>query len=279
MTTGVGRATSDTEGVLLDIDGVIVTSWRPVPGAVDAVAALRRSGRPVRFLTNTTSRSSASVARALRDVGVDLEDGDLITAGRATAELLRTRHVGATCLVLNDGSNDDLARASIDVVAATDPAAERADVVVVGSGGPGFTWDAVNRAVRALQGGAALVAMHGSMVWRTDDGVCVDGGAYVRLLEAAAGVVATTVGKPAPELFLAGARSLGCAPSAVVMVGDDLVSDVLAAQALGMTGVLVRTGKFRADVLASAPAPPDVVVDSLADVPGLLAGPGGSAAV
>ncbi len=51
------------------------------------------------------------------------------------------------------------------------------------------------------------------------------------------------------------------------MVGDDLANDVLAAQGLGITGVLVRTGKFRPEVLDAAPVPPDAVLDSVGDLP------------
>ena len=54
------------------------------------------------------------------------------------------------------------------------------------------------------------------------------------------------------------------------MVGDDVENDVLAAQAVGITGVLVRTGKFREDALARASGPPDHVVGSIVDVPALL---------
>jgi ribonucleotide monophosphatase NagD (HAD superfamily) len=54
------------------------------------------------------------------------------------------------------------------------------------------------------------------------------------------------------------------------MVGDDLHNDVLAAQAIGMTGVLTRTGKFRQDDLDRADGTPDHVVDSIADVPSAL---------
>lgn len=50
------------------------------------------------------------------------------------------------------------------------------------------------------------------------------------------------------------------------MVGDDLDSDVRAAQRLGLTGVQVRTGKFRPAQLEEG-EPPDVVLDSFADVP------------
>ena len=95
--------------------------------------------------------------------------------------------------------------------------------------------------------GAALVAMHGSAMWRTDAGVCVDGGAYVAALERATGRSATTIGKPSPAMFEAALARLGAAPPDAIMVGDDLDNDVLAAQALGVRGILVRTGKYRTE--------------------------------
>jgi ribonucleotide monophosphatase NagD (HAD superfamily) len=53
------------------------------------------------------------------------------------------------------------------------------------------------------------------------------------------------------------------------MVGDDITNDVEGAQAAGLTGVLVRTGKFREEDLAKGS--PDSVLGSIADVPNWLA--------
>ena len=78
------------------------------------------------------------------------------------------------------------------------------------------------------------------------------------------------LGKPAAYAFRAGLDALGLPAERVAMVGDDVENDVLAAQALGITGVLVRTGKFREDQLARASGAPDHVVDSIVDVPELL---------
>ena len=71
------------------------------------------------------------------------------------------------------------------------------------------------------------------------------------------------------------AARLGVNPEEMYMVGDDLNNDVLAAQVVGMTGVLVRTGKFRQDTLDRWAAnefamQPNYVIDSVADLLGLL---------
>jgi ribonucleotide monophosphatase NagD (HAD superfamily) len=78
------------------------------------------------------------------------------------------------------------------------------------------------------------------------------------------------IGKPAPAMFEAALASVGTAATDCVMVGDDLDNDVRAAQGLGVQGVLVRTGKYRDDVLGTAGAPPDSVIDSIADLPAWL---------
>jgi HAD superfamily hydrolase (TIGR01458 family) len=253
------------QAVLLDVDGVLVVSWKAIPGAVDAVEALRAARVPVLFVTNTTSRTRADVARSLRDAGFTLDDSELFTAGVATAVYLAEHRPGAHCLVYNEGPLDDLAGITL-----VDEDDAPPDVVVVGSAGPSFTWDMVNRAARAVIGGAELVAMHGTATWRTADGICVDGGAYVAALERATGQVALTVGKPAAPMFEAALHAVGVDARDAVMVGDDLHSDVLAAQALGIRGVLVRTGKYRDETLRDAPEPPDAVIDSMASLPAQL---------
>ncbi len=89
-------------------------------------------------------------------------------------------------------------------------------------------------------------------------------------LVAAAGYLARGLRKPAPAAFRAGLDALDLPVGRVAMVGDDVENDVLAAQELGITGILVRTGKFRVEDLARASGAPDLVVNSVRVVPGLL---------
>ncbi len=251
-------------GLLVDIDGVLTVSWRALPGVAEAVHELRGAGVPLRFLTNTTSQSRAAITRLLVEAGVDVVEEEILTTTAVTAAHLRLEHPGARCLLLNSGDVEaDLA--GVRVVDGADLGA--VDVVVIGGAGPEFSYEALNRALQAVVDGAALVAMHRNLTWRTDRGLQLDGGAYVAALEQASGVEATVIGKPAPTMFRLGLDSIGIAPEDAAMVGDDLANDVLAAQAVGVTGVLVRTGKFRPEVLDASPEQPDVVLDSFADVP------------
>jgi HAD superfamily hydrolase (TIGR01458 family) len=143
-------------------------------------------------------------------------------------------------------------------------------VVLVGGAGPQFSYQALNRAFGCLQDGAALVAMHRGLYWRTSEGLQLDSGAFVTGLEQAAGVEAEVVGKPAAAFFATALAHLGVGAAHTLMVGDDIETDVLAAQRQGLTGVLVKTGKYLSATHHGASGTPDHVLESFADLPALL---------
>ncbi|MEU1852553.1 HAD-IIA family hydrolase [Streptomyces sp. NPDC019990] len=254
--------------VLVDIDGVLTVSWRPLPGAVEALREIREAGSAVLLVTNTTSRTRASIAGTLADAGFPVAADDILTAPAATAAYLAEHCPGARCALLNSG---DIAE-DLDGVTVVDPLDTGAvpDVVLVGGAGPEFGYEALDRAFRHLQRGARLVAMHRNLYWRTADGLRLDAGAFLAGLERAARVEAEITGKPARAFFEAALARLDVGADQAVMVGDDVESDVLAAQQAGATGVLVRTGKFQPEALEAADGTPDHVIDSFADLPALL---------
>jgi HAD superfamily hydrolase (TIGR01458 family) len=258
----------DAAAVLLDIDGVLVTSWEPIPGAIEAVEAVRRRGLPLRLLTNTTTHPRVELAATLNRAGFRVSTDEILTAVVATASYLRFHHPGARVALLTDGDP----RGDMEGIHLVD-AGERADVVVLGGACDAFTYAALNALFGDLMDGATLVAMHRNRYWRTAEGLQLDAGAFVAALEEAAGVTATVCGKPAPAFFEAAVGDLGVPAMKVLMVGDDIVNDVLGAQAAGMTGVLVRTGKFQPSDLDREGGTPDHVIGSIAELPGLLEAP------
>jgi HAD superfamily hydrolase (TIGR01458 family) len=254
------------DGVLLDVDGVLTISWEPLPGAVETLAWLRAHRVPFRLITNTTTHTRAALAETLSDAGLVVAPNEIVTAVVATAVHLREAHPGAAVFVLSDGD----ARADLEGIRLVDADA-KADVVVLGGAFEGFDYPTMNRVFRMLMDGASLVAMHRNLYWRTSDGWQLDGGAYVAGLEEAVGTHAVVCGKPAEAHFAAALAELGAPADRAAMVGDDIVNDVLGAQAAGLTGVLVRTGKFREQDLVAAAGTPDAELGSIADLPDLLA--------
>lgn len=252
-------------GLLIDIDGVLAVSWRPLPGAVDAVRAFRDAGLPIALLTNTTSRTRGRIAATLADAGFPVGPDDVLTAPAAAAAHLRKHRPKARCLLLNSGEEISADLAGVRLVDGPDA---RPDVLLIGGAGPEFDYTALNGLFGHLQRGAELFAMHRNLYWRTDAGLQLDSGAFLLGLERAAGTEAEVLGKPAGAFYAAALATVGLAADEVMMVGDDLEADVLGAQQHGIDGVLVRTGKFQpADEQGLDGHRPRHVIDSIADLP------------
>lgn len=265
-------------GVLFDIDGVLVTSWQPIPGAAEALRTLSDNQIARSYLTNTTTRTRRQIADLLTAAGMAVAPDEVVTSAQLTADYVRDRYPDARCFLVNSG---DIAEdmAGVDIVYShefTGPAApETPDVVLLGGAGPEYTHLTLSWVYDWMAQGVPVVAMHRSTAWTTTDGLRVDTGMYLIGMEETSGRKATAVGKPAPQGFLAAANRLGVDPEEMYMVGDDLNNDVLAGQVVGMTGVLVRTGKFRQATLDrwatdEFAMQPNHVIDSVAGLPELL---------
>jgi len=253
----------EIRGLLLDLDGVLYVGDRPVPGAREALAAIRGRGIPVRFLSNSTRRSRASVAGRLRGMGFSVGEGEILTPAVAAAALLRRE--GKTAFLLTTGD----ARRDFEAAGVT-LAGEHPDTVVIGDAGDRFTYGLLNRAMRMLISGAELIALEKDRSWMGPDGIMLSAGPFVAALEYATGKEAVCVGKPSPGFFAAALEALGVPASAAAMVGDDIETDIGGAQRCGILGILVRTGKFRDEALATSGVRPDLLIDSVASLPDLF---------
>jgi HAD superfamily hydrolase (TIGR01450 family) len=260
-------------GVLFDIDGVLVTSWEPIAGAAETLRLLDDQRIARSYLTNTTTMTRAQIAGALSAAGMNVRPDEVITAAALTADYVRAHYPGARCFLVNSG---DIAAdmPGVDIVSGG-ALTERPDVILLGGAGPEYDHRTLSLVYEWMTTGVPVVAMHRSTAWETAEGLRIDTGMYLIGMEQASGRQVTAVGKPAPAGFLAAAARLGVDPDEMYMVGDDLNNDVLPAQVVGMTGVLVRTGKFRSDTLERWAADefamqPNHVIDSVADLPALL---------
>jgi HAD superfamily hydrolase (TIGR01458 family) len=250
--------------ILLDIDGVFHVSGAPVSGGGPAVERLREAGHRIRFLTNNTTQPRTRLAGFVRGLGVDLADDELQTTPVAAARSLAAKRVLAITM---PAIRDDLE--GVELVG------ENAEAVLLGGADETgetnqvFSYMNLARAFAELEGGADLYCLHKNPWWQTARGALLDAGAFVVGLEYATGLTATVLGKPSASYFEAALAALDADPENTWMVGDDVDADIGGAAALGMRTILVRTGKFR-DGVGAWSASPDVVLDSIADVPTFL---------
>src|SRR4051794_40255400 len=251
------------EGLLLDLSGVIYVQDEAVPGAAETLAKLRGSGVPIRLVTNTTMRPRRSILERLERLGIEADPGELITP--ATLAKRRCEEAGyeSVALVVLDELREDLD--------GLDEKGNSPEAVIVGDLGESWDFDVLNRAFRKLMDGAELIALQKNRYWETEEGLSLDAGPFVASLEYATGREAEVMGKPSPAFFELALSELGVTAGHAAMVGDDVEADVGGAMDAGLAGILVRTGKYREEQVRESGIEPTATVDSIADVPALIA--------
>jgi HAD superfamily hydrolase (TIGR01457 family) len=253
------------DAILLDLDGVLYRGDQPIPAAASTVAALRRSGKRLVFLTNNSARTPAQVAAKLTRLGIEASPDEVVTSAGATADFLEGEADGdaRTAYVIGqDGVRTALRDAGFEILDG-DPSA--AAFVVVGWDGD-VSYDDLRRASVLVRGGARLVATNADASYPAPGGELWPGaGAILAAVETASGTRAIVIGKPHPPLFEAALARAGSRNA--LMVGDRMETDVAGAVAAGLDSCLVRSGASRPAELLDQDELPVAV---LRDVGGLV---------
>lgn len=255
----------EPEALLIDLDGVVYIGGTPVPGAADTISYLIDNGYPFRFISNTTRRSRETISRQLESMGMHIPVSHIFTPALAAVAYIAGKGESAAYLLTTPDVSAEIIHEGIM------HRGEGAGYVVVGDASDLFTYGSLNEAFRQLLGGADLIALEKDRYWMGQSGMMLSAGPFVSALEFASGKKAVVMGKPSRDFFMLALASMNARPDHAVMIGDDVVTDVGGAVAYGLSGILVKTGKFRQDSLEKAPIPPARVLSSIADLPLLLA--------
>jgi HAD superfamily hydrolase (TIGR01450 family) len=242
--------------LLLDLDGCLWVGDEAVPGAADAVAALREAGKAVAFLTNDVRHAPEDFVRKLWRLGFQAALDEVVTVGAAVQYLLSGRGGGAAYVVGSQALVDHVAEAGMRIVNRTE-FATRADVVVVG-GHEELVFEELKIATQAVLRGAELIGTGRDRTYPMPDGPWPGTGAVLAAIETATGRPATVVvGKPEAPMYEAARDRLG--DGRCLGVGDRLDSDIAGARRAGMDSALVLTGATsRAEAAAAEPRPTHV---------------------
>jgi glycerol 3-phosphatase-2 len=225
--------------LILDLDGCVWVGPDPIPGAVDAIGALREAGKRIAFVTNDPRHALEEHVRKLWRIGVKASLADVVSAGAAMQHLLAETRRGRTAFVIGtEPLQRHVADAGCRVLNGTD-LASRAEVVVV-AGTEALVYDDLRDAVLALRRGAEFLATSRDPTYPMPDGLWPGTGAIVAAIEVGSARSAAIVGKPEPQLFYTALDRLG--EGRTLVVGDRLDADIAAAAKAGLDSALVLTG-------------------------------------
>lgn len=254
--------TSKLKGFLIDLDGVLYIEEKVISGAVETVNWLRESGIPFRFLTNTTRRSSFSLAKKLKNLGIQAEPNEMFSTCVVAAHWFKQKGIQRLHLLLPKEALEDFSEFEIGDI--------NPQAVVVGDLGKDFNFEVLNRAFRLIKGGAQLIGLQKNRFWQTLEGQTMDVGAFVAALEYAAETEAIIIGKPNRAYFEMALKELCLPASEVAMIGDDIYTDIMGGHAVGLKTILVKTGKTQFDDLNKIDIKPDWIIDSIASLPTII---------
>lgn len=250
------------KGILFDLDGVLYVGPKRIDGALEAINIVRNSAIKCRFITNTSTLSRVSLKQKLEKLGFNILLEEIISAPQAAKIYLQKfapDHVNPVChLLLADDVKNDFSAFSQSV--------KHADFVIIGDIGDAWSYEMLNDIFNLLVNGAELIAIHKNRFWQTEHGLQMDIGAFIAALEYASGKSAVIIGKPSIDFFQMALNDMSLSASEVAIIGDDIDSDIGGGQLAGLTGILVKTGKYRKEYTANSEVVPDLVLDSIADL-------------
>jgi NagD protein len=248
------------ESWLSDMDGVLVHEGYAIPGAADFITALRDHGRPFLVLTNNSIFTPRDLRARLAASGLEVPEESIWTSALATAQFLSDQVPGGSAYVIGEAG---LTTALYEVgytLTDSDP-----DYVVLGETRT-YSFEAITRAIRLIQGGARFIATNPDATGPSRDGDLPATGAVAALITRATGREPYFVGKPNPMMFRSALNRIDAHSESTAMVGDRMDTDIVAGIEAGLSTYLVLTGSTRASDVERFPFRPAHVVDSIADL-------------
>ncbi|GAA5030594.1 HAD-IIA family hydrolase [Microbacterium fluvii] len=251
------RATTPLAGVdlvLADLDGVVYAGSGALPHAVESLERARE-GRRLGYITNNASRTDASVAAHLTELGLKTAPDEVVTSPQAAMRLLSSRvPAGSTILVVGgEGLVVELEKAGYAVTRSADDA----PAAVVQGFAPDVGWSHLAEAAFALktpedEGGIPWIATNTDWTIPQSRGIAPGNGTLVSAVHTAVGRLATVAGKPEVPIFEEAVVRFGAQHP--LFIGDRLDTDILGANRAGIPSALVLTGVDRPKHVLASPA-------------------------
>ncbi len=247
-------------GYVLDLDGTVYLGEDAIPGAAEAIAAMRARGARVLFLSNKPIERPDAYATKLTRLGIPATSADVLSSPAALASRLAEEAPGARLyLIAEDPVREAVVRRGL--VPVDGPPAD----YVVASWDRNLHYEHLVMALRCIRAGAHLVATNPDRTCPMPGGELPDAGATIAALEACSGVGCSWVaGKPSPRMLEAAMERLRLPMEDCLLVGDRLETDMVMGQVAGMRTALVLSGVTRREDLERSLVRPTYVVSSLA---------------
>jgi HAD superfamily hydrolase (TIGR01458 family) len=256
---------NNIKGILTDIDGTLYFKGKPVTNSIETVSKLRKAGLKLLFLTNTDSKSPDSVYKTLQDYGFDVSQDEIFTPIIAVKEFLQKHPNKISYFVTTKEVAEEFQEFR------QTKGTEIPDFVIIGDFHDNWDVNRLNLAFQYVLKGAKLLGTQGNIYYLDKNGdPVIDTGSFVYMISNAAKIKPKIFGKPSKEYFFQALKRLSLKLDEVIVIGDNLESDIQGAINTGIKGVLVKTGKGQSIDFSRIKIKPDLILDSFSSLNEIL---------
>ena len=254
---------SKFQGYIFDLDGTVYLGDHAIPGAPETIAALRKRGCGVVFLSNKPLQPREVYAEKLTRLGIPTSPDDVINSSLVLARYLLREMADARLFVIGEQPLlDEMASAGLSL--SDNP--DEIDVVIA-SCDRTFDYRKLDIGYQALRKGARFFATNADRTCPVEGGDIPDAAAVIGALEGCSGrKVELIAGKPSEMIVTVVLDRLGLEARDCLMVGDRLETDILMGNKAGMSTAVVLTGVTQREHIPHSSVTPDYVLDSVADI-------------
>jgi len=261
-------------GLMFDVDGTLLLgdrslgSYEVLPGAIAVLEDLRARGVPYVLMTNGSAYPPARQAAKLRNIGLPVDDAQMLTPSSVASDLMARNGVKRALVLGTEGVGWCLREAGIRTLVAADPNSDDVDAVYVGWH-PGCGMADIEVACKAIWHGAKLYVASNVPFFATKQGRTIGYSfAIVAAIRSITRAPMILTGKPSPHALRFVAQRLGIAPREVAVVGDDPLVETIMARRAGGAAFAVTTGTTSVEEWAKQPAArrPHRVLGSLGEL-------------
>tara|TARA_B100001250_G_C19679110_1_gene735026 strand:- start:10 stop:789 length:780 start_codon:yes stop_codon:yes gene_type:complete len=250
------------KGLLIDLEGVLYSDNNLTPGSIEVIKELKKNSLKLRFLTNTTTAPRKIIFNKLYDFGFDIEEKEIFTPIIATKNYLRENRVKRIALITNIEIIEEFNDYEITQ--------KNPEAVIMGDIYKNFKWDILDRIFKLVYlQNAALIALHQNKYSMRDGEVSLDLGPFVKAIEYSSGKKSILMGKPEKNFFDLAVKDLNINNENILMIGDDISSDIEGSINANLKAIQVKTGKFQEKDL-KYPTQPNYRLHSITELPKLL---------
>ena len=247
----------EKKAIFFDLDGTLYFRQKVIEGAIATVDYLKSKGYICRFLTNTESKRPSDIHSIVKDFGFNIELDEIYTPVTASVKFLKSNKDAKIYVLVSDKIMSEYDEFNI--------CSENIDYLIMGDCRDKFSYDVFNKAFKLVGDNTEILALQKGKFFYDTTGKNLDTGSFVSMIEYATGKKSKVLGKPSNSFFNILMQDLNLKPEVVLIIGDDITTDIVGANNIGSTGVLVKTGKYN-DQIKIDVATPDLILNTVADL-------------